>query len=181
MEGLSRRRGGLNPGVLSCKAVDTPEVAAGPNNPPLASTAHWRSASRRAAVSGFCRIRRESACSGRHTMRALLMLVVGSLLAASNAALDATFCDHVFSSSSGKLSLSGGNCTALILPSWFYPPPAPIGALAAPGGVAVAKVSFLPRMGEFAPSSPSPGYHQCSASSMFKAQEPSERAGLPMM
>ena len=74
-------------------------------------------------------------------MRALLLVLAA---VAGNAALAAP-CDQVFSASSGQLSLSGGtNCSALILPPYFYAAPGPIGgddgAVHAPGGVAVAKV-----------------------------------------
>jgi len=75
------------------------------------------------------------------SMRALLLVLAA---VACNAALAAP-CNQVFSASSGRLSLSGGtNCSALILPPYFYAAPGPIGgddgAVQDPGGVAVAKV-----------------------------------------
>jgi hypothetical protein len=44
LQGLSRRRGGLKPGVLSCKAFDTPEVVAVPRATPIWAASPPRSA-----------------------------------------------------------------------------------------------------------------------------------------
>jgi hypothetical protein len=101
-------------------------------------------------------------------MSALLLLLAA--LAGSNAVL-AFPCDQLFSASSGKLSLSGGNCSALILPDRFYAAPAPSGALEAPGGVAVAMVSS-PAFAWAVMGKQSPPNHICCSSSMSQAQQP---------
>ena len=75
-------------------------------------------------------------------MQWLRLLVALALLGCTHAQAVVAPPPSSYTSSTGKLSVSGGH--GLSLPPWFFPAPGQASGEAAPGGVAVAQVCYTP-------------------------------------